>query len=75
MKGKGRCFSWTIPESVPTGKCELRLHGGSGLWQIDDKQEVKVVDTHQITFIQTDKPVYKPGETGYCINDVCLFVC
>ena len=69
------CFTWTIPDFLTPGTCDLQVKGTDEIEEyiFTENKEIKVVDTHQITFIQTDKPMYKPGENGK-FSDTCGFI-
>lgn len=62
--GKDGCFTWHLPDRLPPGLCDLSVQGSSGNGELTfgETREINVVDNHQITFIQTDRPFYKPGQ-------------
>lgn len=70
--GKHECFTWRLPDHVTPGPCEITVSGrdddDEDGYMFTDSKEVQVVDTHQITFIQTDRPVYRPGDIGECFE-------
>lgn len=37
---------------------------------LEERQSVMIWNTDSIVFVQTDKPIYKPGQTGEC--PLCL---
>lgn len=37
---------------------------------LEERQSVMIWSTDSIVFVQTDKPIYKPGQTGEC--PLCL---
>ncbi|XP_055938471.1 pregnancy zone protein-like isoform X2 [Argiope bruennichi] len=54
----------TVPPSPLDVKAKLRVKGTfSGGYKIEAEKEVFIRRTSVVTFIQTDKPVYKPGQT------------
>ncbi|XP_053405875.1 pregnancy zone protein-like isoform X2 [Mercenaria mercenaria] len=60
------CFIWSLPHSLTAGTCSIDIRGEDGNEgdnMFTQSKEIQIVDTHQITFIQTDKPVYKPRDT------------
>lgn len=63
-KGESGCFVWQLPQSITPGTCDLDLKGevADEDYTFSESREVMLVDTHDITFIQTDKPIYKPGD-------------
>ncbi|KAL4228109.1 Ovostatin-like [Mactra antiquata] len=60
--GKPDCFKWEIPRTLSSGTCKLNITGQGGYTFTEDK-DITLVDNHYITYVQTDKPVYKPGDT------------
>lgn len=66
ISGESGCFIWILPQSLTEGTCDLDIKGedGRGEYTFSEKREIQVVDSHQVTFVQTDKPVYKPKDKG-----------
>ena len=64
--GKDGCFNWHLPDYLPPGSCDLSVEGSTDddSYNFSEEREIEVVDTHQITFIHTDRPFYKPGQLG-----------
>jgi len=67
--GQSRCFLWHVPEGLTAGTCDLDLYGedADGGYIFQESHTVEVVDNYHITFIQSDKPIYKPGDTGVLV--------
>ncbi|XDV32995.1 hypothetical protein PO909_003606 [Leuciscus waleckii] len=59
-----RCFNFKAPlvkaESVQTMKVELQ----GETFRTTEERKVMFKPYHPLTFIQTDKPIYTPGQTG-----------
>uniref|UniRef100_A0A8C4SUC3 Alpha-macroglobulin receptor-binding domain-containing protein n=1 Tax=Erpetoichthys calabaricus TaxID=27687 RepID=A0A8C4SUC3_ERPCA len=54
-----KCFEFQVPMSNEfVGHIEVRLRGNSF------EKKVLIAPFKSMTFIQTDKPIYKPGQTG-----------
>ena len=76
FSGEDGCFTWLLPDSLPTGQCELSVQGSSNAteYKFGESREITVLDNHQITFIQTDRPFYRPGQLGrYTCATVVLY--
>ncbi|XP_050401195.2 alpha-2-macroglobulin [Patella vulgata] len=60
---RAKCFEFTIPTTQSPGRHKIAITGdNSGKVIIDGELTFDVTDPI-LTFIQTDKPVYKPGQT------------
>ena len=58
-------FVWCrqIPETLPEGLYQLRIRGTGGL-QWDNTTYLEYDGKSLSIFVQTDKAIYKPGQTG-----------
>ncbi|XP_051788068.1 alpha-2-macroglobulin-like protein 1 isoform X4 [Erpetoichthys calabaricus] len=57
-----KCIEFRVPMSNEfVGHIEVRLRGNS--FEIKNKKKVLITPIQSMTFIQTDKPIYKPGQT------------
>lgn len=61
--GRRGCFDWNIPNTISPGTCKLDVNG-EGEYTFTESQDVTTVERHEITVVQTDKPVYKPKDKG-----------
>ncbi|GFT35849.1 MG2 domain-containing protein [Nephila pilipes] len=53
-----------VPPSSSNVKGKLQVKGTfSDGYKIDDEKEVHIRGSSIVTFVQTDKPIYKPGQT------------
>ena len=52
-----------IPNSVSKGKFRLEIEGSGGL-TFNETKDVRLEPKVTSVYIQTDKAVYKPGQTG-----------
>nr|KAG5694345.1 hypothetical protein BaRGS_035213 [Batillaria attramentaria] len=59
INGESQCNTFQVP-SQP-GKYEVQLQNETDVFTVS---EVEVQGKNLITFVQTDKPIYKPGQTG-----------
>ncbi|MBN3294643.1 A2MG protein, partial [Polypterus senegalus] len=58
-----KCIEFKVPMSNKfVGHIEMSLKGES--FEVVDKKKVLITPSKPMTFIQTDKPIYKPGQTG-----------
>ena len=60
IAGLSKCETFPVP-SEP-GTYEVALKNSTDV--ISDIREIEVKSGNLITFIQTDKPIYRPGESG-----------
>ncbi|KAL3865687.1 hypothetical protein ACJMK2_043051 [Sinanodonta woodiana] len=62
--GRDDCILWNIPTEFTSGNCDVSIDGHADAisYNFNGSRSTRLVDTVQITFIQTDKPVYKPGQ-------------
>ncbi|KAK3608171.1 hypothetical protein CHS0354_034128 [Potamilus streckersoni] len=62
--GRDDCILWSIPDELTSGNCDVSIDGHADAisYSFNGSRSTRLVDTAQITFIQTDKPVYKPGQ-------------
>uniref|UniRef100_A0A8I5URN3 CD109 n=1 Tax=Pongo abelii TaxID=9601 RepID=A0A8I5URN3_PONAB len=72
-----RCFLWMFSIS-PTCKSSeqlafVTLLAKGNTHQISERRSVAVISQEKVTFIQTDKPIYKSGENGN-IDLYCFFL-
>ena len=55
---------------MPLSTVELRMEAASvevaDNYTFTDTTLIQLIGSSQLTFIQTDKPIYKPGQTGVC---------
>ncbi|XP_039619909.1 alpha-2-macroglobulin-like protein 1 [Polypterus senegalus] len=57
-----KCIEFRVPMSNEfVGHIEVRLSGKS--FEVENKKKVLITPIRSMTFIQTDKPIYKPGQT------------
>uniref|UniRef100_A0A8C4SXG6 Alpha-2-macroglobulin-like protein 1 n=1 Tax=Erpetoichthys calabaricus TaxID=27687 RepID=A0A8C4SXG6_ERPCA len=57
-----KCIEFQVPMSNEfVGHIEVRLRGKS--FEVENKKKVLITPMRSMTFIQTDKPIYKPGQT------------
>ncbi|XP_051788069.1 alpha-2-macroglobulin-like protein 1 isoform X1 [Erpetoichthys calabaricus] len=57
-----KCIEFQVPMSNElVGHIEVRLRGNS--FEVKNKKKVLITPIQSMTFIQTDKPIYKPGQT------------
>jgi alpha-2-macroglobulin len=62
--GDGRCFQFMIPDVTSAiDKAVLHVNGSSMNYSFEESTLIGLKRTSLLTFIQTDKPVYKPGQT------------
>ena len=59
VTGESQCNTFRVP-GMP-GRYEVRLLDGNDTLATS---EVEVLGNNLITFVQTDKPIYKPGDKG-----------
>ncbi|KAG2469586.1 A2ML1 protein, partial [Polypterus senegalus] len=58
-----KCIEFQVPMSNEfVGHIEVRLRGKS--FEAENKKKVLITPIQSMTFIQTDKPIYKPGQTA-----------
>ena len=66
--GEGRCIEFPVPEDMETSSVMLTVAASSLTSSVDyrfmDSVDVEIMQKGLLTFIQTDKPQYKPGQTG-----------
>lgn len=66
VTGKGRCFDFRVPY-ISAGEAKLCLNGtsvDSDDYVFSACKTVLIKQNSLMTFIQTDKPIYKPGQKG-----------
>ncbi|XP_039619902.1 alpha-2-macroglobulin-like protein 1 [Polypterus senegalus] len=57
-----KCIEFQVPMSNEfVGHIKVRLSGKS--FEVENKKKVLITPIQSMTFIQTDKPIYKPGQT------------
>ncbi|MBN3294645.1 A2ML1 protein, partial [Polypterus senegalus] len=62
-----KCIEFQVPMSNEfLGHIKVRLRGKS--FEVENKKKVLITPIQSMTFIQTDKPIYKPGQTGTCLD-------
>ncbi|KAK9952810.1 hypothetical protein ABG768_018618 [Culter alburnus] len=59
-----RCFNFKAPlvEAESVQNIKVELHGKA--FKMTEERKVMFKPYHPLTFIQTDKPIYNPGQTG-----------
>uniref|UniRef100_A0A673K9X2 Alpha-2-macroglobulin-like n=1 Tax=Sinocyclocheilus rhinocerous TaxID=307959 RepID=A0A673K9X2_9TELE len=59
-----RCFNFNAPlvEAESVQRMKVELHGES--FKMTEERKVMFKSYNPLTFIQTDKPIYNPGQTG-----------
>ena len=63
--GSGRCFDFEVPKIPgPIKWAKLFAIGSSEDYEFVGTSFIDLEQARLLTFIQTDKPVYKPGQTG-----------
>ncbi|ELT94944.1 hypothetical protein CAPTEDRAFT_228650 [Capitella teleta] len=64
IEGEGRCLNFLVPEDISTSKATFTVAASSVLPNVDyrfmEYTEVEIRKKALLTFIQTDKPQYKP---------------
>ena len=63
LTGRGRCFGFRVPSGV-VKEALLAVRGEASDYVFAANKTVGIKAESAITFIQTDKPIYKPGQTG-----------
>lgn len=58
--GVGQCNTFFVPKKP--GRYEVTLSNATDV--ITNTVEIEVLGNNLITFVQTDKPIYKPGQKG-----------
>ena len=66
--GQSHVVDFTIPRNVPKSEVILQLEASSVAternYSFTAETRISVTPPSLLTFLQTDKPMYKPGQTG-----------
>ncbi|NXX96850.1 OVOS protein, partial [Centropus bengalensis] len=64
MKSNGlQCFNFTIPPAHSAPLAFISFSAKGTTVSLQERQSLMIWNTESIVFVQTDKPIYKPGQT------------
>ena len=71
--GRGRCIDLEVPQFVNRREAEITarvgIHGNKDIENFPmERKTLKVLIKNSYLVISTDKPIYKPGQTGVSQN-------